>query len=89
MLPVVAAAQRSQPIHRDGQNGGGAQGESRHGHDDEEAVEVDVEGIDPLTDEDAALEPSSSIAALLPAHRIDLTAGGETDPPVHRIDLTA
>jgi hypothetical protein len=64
LLPSVGAAHRSEPIHRDGHRGGGAEGESRHGRGEEEAVEVAVEGVD-LT---AGDEPDP------PAHQIDLTA---------------
>jgi hypothetical protein len=88
-FPTVGAAERSGRVHRDGHDGGGAQGDSRHGRSNEEAVEVAVEGIDPLGDEDRAVEPPSRVPALLPGHRIDFATGGETDPPAHRIDLTA
>lgn len=67
ILPV-RAAQRAAPVHRDRGGGGGAgagaHGEQHRRRGEEEAVEVDVTGLD-LT---AGDEPDP------PAHRIDLSA---------------
>jgi hypothetical protein len=87
--PAVGAAERSGRVHKDGRNGGGAQHESRRGRSDEEAVEVDVEGVDARGEDHGAVEPAWSVPARLPVHRIDFTAGDETDSPTHRIDLSA
>ncbi len=51
ILPEVRAAQRSEPLHRDGHRRGGGEGEQRRRRDEEEAVEVDVDGVDASEDD--------------------------------------
>jgi hypothetical protein len=85
ILPEVRAAQRSERVHRDGDRRGGGQGEQRRRHDEEEAVEVDIDGVEASegTDDD------SSIVVQAPAPRlIDVTADGDPEPPTRRVDLT-
>jgi hypothetical protein len=87
ILPEVRAAERSKPIHRDGQRGGGAYGEQRRRRNEEEAVEVDVEGVEASDEADA----DGSVSVLeLPAPRlVDFTADGDPAPtPQRRVDLT-
>lgn len=82
ILPEVRAAQRSEPLHRDGHQRGGAQGEQRRRRDEEEAVEVDVDGVD------ASEEADDDPPVVLQAHHlIDVTADGDPEPPVRRVDL--
>ncbi|HTU30644.1 MAG TPA: hypothetical protein VMF07_14765 [Solirubrobacteraceae bacterium] len=86
ILPEVRAATRTDPIHRDGQRGGGRQGNQGSRRNDEDAVEVDVDGIDDSDLADAADEPLAALPA--PAPRlIDLTADGDPEPPARRVDL--
>ena len=86
ILPEVRATQRSEPIHRDGHQGGGTYGEQRRRRDEEEAVEVDVEGVEVADEADA----DGSVSVLeLPAPRlVDFTADGHAEPPQRRVDLT-
>lgn len=85
ILPEVRALQRSEPIHRDGHRRDGQGGQGRR-RDEEEAVEVDVEGVD-----DGTADGDGSVIVTEPEgpHRIDLTADEDGDTPTRRIDLTA
>jgi hypothetical protein len=85
LLPEVRAAQRSEPVHRDGHRRDGGQGEQRRRRDEEEAVEVDVDGVD--ASEEADDGPSLVLQAPVP-RLIDVTADGDPEPPARRVDLT-
>jgi len=84
ILPEVRATERAGIVHRD-RRGTGSQGEQHRRQTEEDAVEVDVEGLQESADADAIVD----VPALAPGHRIDLTADGDDEPPARRIDLTA
>jgi hypothetical protein len=85
ILPEVRAAERSAPIHRDGHQGDGAYGEQRRRRQEEEAVELDVDGVEDSEEADA----DGSVSVLeLPAPRlVDFTADGDLAPAPHSVDL--
>jgi hypothetical protein len=85
ILPEVRATQRAAPAHRDGHQGGGAYGQHPR-REEEDAVEVDVDGVEVSDDADA----DGSVTLLeLPAPRlVDVTADGDVQPPARRIDVT-
>ena len=87
ILPEVRAATRAEPIHRDGHQRDGGEGQRRR-RNEEEAVEVDVEGVE---ESDAADAEGSVTILELPAPRlVDVTADAGLEPPVtRRIDVTA
>lgn len=87
ILPEVRAAERSKPIHRDGDQGGGAYGEQRRRHqEEEESVEVDVDGLEDSDAPDA--DGSVSVLELQAPRLVDVTTDGDPAPaPPRRIDL--
>jgi hypothetical protein len=101
ILPEVRAAQRSEPIHRDGHRRGGSDGEQRRRRHEEEAVEVDVDGLDgsdeapddsPLVIPPPAprlIDLTADVDPVPPARRIDLIDDDEAEAPARRIDLSA
>jgi hypothetical protein len=95
LLPEVQAAHRSDPVRRDGgDRGGSAHGDPRRRQREQEAVEVDVDGIE---EEDAQEDTDAVILGLSAAHVVAPAPGRlsapkadeHPEPPVRRIDLSA
>jgi hypothetical protein len=84
ILPKVQPAARTAPVHRDGRGGGSSQHEQRRRRGEEEAVEVDIEGVD-----DSAGPQVAGLLDAGPVHLIDVTTDGDPGAPVRRIDLSA
>jgi hypothetical protein len=92
LLPEVQAARRSDPVRRDGgDRGGSAHGDPRRRQREQEAVAVDVDGIE---EEDAQEDADAVILGLSTAQLVVPAAGRRiaderSEPPVRRIDLSA
>ena len=94
ILPEIRATERAGIVHRD-RRGDGSQGEQRRRQQDDDGVEVDVEGLEDTPDEDIVDGPAlpagpvGEAPGLAAGHRIDFRADADGEPPARRIDLTA